>query len=193
MKKSMKKKAALPLSAAMLLCVVLSGCAPGQKNGGSVTPSDAAVSDAEPLRVGVGQAVEISVDGQKHPEVFLMQYNWYGEEFDAKDSLNKTMMEQYVSEEKHAPFAVQKAPVSITFAPSEGIPSQMTLTQYGNTVLASSALGYDTLEPELEQTDGNTFSFKIDFRSFKMYYYLLICEWENGNKAQYAFAVEMTY
>ena len=120
----------------------------------------------------------------------MLKYNWYGGEFVSDDSFNKMMMDKYASEGCYAPFAKQEAELSFVFAPSEGIPSVIKLTQYANTVRANSGIPYDTLEPEMTKKDDSTYSFHIDFREFKMYYYLLECEWPNGNKAQYAFAVE---
>lgn len=185
----MKKSAALFVAVVVLVSGVLSGCDQVQKPS-EATPGDAVSSAEEIVRTEAAQAVEIRIDGVKNDEIFVMQYNWYGEEFVSKDSLNKTMMKNYVSEGNHAPYAVNKAALSLAFDTPEGVPSAITLTQYANTVRASSALPFDVLEQELTRENDGSYSIVIDFRSYKMYYYLLKCEWENGNSSQYAFAVE---
>ncbi len=123
-------------------------------------------------------------------EIFLLQYNWYGKEFVSEDSLNKTMMLHYVSKDTRAPYAKDNAEIRISFDEAEGVPSSFRLTQYANTVRANSGLPFDTAEIELTAVADRTFAFTLDYRKYGMYYYLLECEWENGNAAQYAFAVE---
>ena len=133
-----------------------------------------------------------TADGNEVGEIFLLQYNWYGKEFVSEDSLNKTMMLHYVSKDTRAPYAKDNAEIRISFDEAEGVPSSFRLTQYANTVRANSGLPFDTAEIELTAVADRTFAFTLDYRKYKMYYYLLECEWENGNAAQYAFAVEKT-
>ena len=102
------------------------------------------------------------------------------------------MMLHYVSKDTRAPYAKDNAEIRISFDEAEGVPSSFRLTQYANTVRANSGLPFDTAEIELTAVADRTFAFTLDYRKYKMYYYLLECEWENGNAAQYAFAVEKT-
>lgn len=184
----MKKTPVIILSLCLSAALVLSGC--GGKNSPAVTPSDVASSHEKRKPAAPAEAVEVCVDGEQNDEVFLLQYNWYGSQFVSDDSFNKIMMDKYASEGCHAPYVRQEAELSFVFGSSEEIPSVMKLTQYANTVRANSGIPYDTLEPELARKDDSTYGFTVDFREFKMYYYLLECEWQNGNQAQYAFAVE---
>ena len=89
--------AALLLAAGMLT-VSLPGCSPAQPSVAS--PSDFASSEADVAenRADASDAVSVMVEGQQDTEVFLLSYNWYGEEFVSKDSLNKLMMENYAPE-----------------------------------------------------------------------------------------------
>ena len=142
--------------------------------------------------VEASEAVSVLINGEKVDEVFMLQYNWYGKEFVAEDSFNKIMMDSYAPAGKRAPYAKNESEVSFAFVSSEEIPSDMKVTQYANTVRANSGIPYDTVEIELISNEDGTFGFAIDYRRFSMYYYILECEWENGNSAKFAFAVEKT-
>ena len=158
------------------------------------SPSDAVSSEVEEkiTHVEASQAVSVLINGEKVDEVFMLQYNWYDNEFVAEDSFNKIMMDNYAPAGKRAPYAKNESELAFAFASSEGIPSVIKVTQYANTVRANSGIPFDTVEVELISNEDGTFSFTLDYRRFRMYYYLLECEWENGNSAKYAFAVEKT-
>ena len=165
------------------------GCAPDRQH----TPvrDDPAVSSvAEITHPDVADAVEIRIDGRKDDEVFILEYNWYGEEFISEDSLNKTMYANYALETQHAPQASQGSVLSFVFDSSEPMPTVIKATQYGNTPRANSGLPSDALGLELLKEGENGYSFALDYRNFRMYYYQLECEWENGNSLKIAFAVE---
>ena len=70
----------------------------------------------------------------------------------------------------------------------------LTVTADGNEVGEIFLLQYNWYGKEFVSEDSlnadRTFAFTLDYRKYGMYYYLLECEWENGNAAQYAFAVE---
>jgi len=187
----MTKAAALLVSVGMLT-VYLCGCT-SQKTS-VASPSDAVSSEVEePVKhVEASEAVSVLINGEKVDEVFMLQYNWYGKEFVAEDSFNKIMMDSYAPAGKRAPYAKNESEVSFAFVSSEEIPSDMKVTQYANTVRANSGIPYDTVEIELISNEDGTFGFAIDYRRFSMYYYILECEWENGNSAKFAFAVEKT-
>ena len=187
----MTKAAALLVSVGMLT-VYLYGCT-SQKTS-VASPSDAVSSEVEePVKhVEASEAVSVLINGEKVDEVFMLQYNWYGKEFVAEDSFNKIMMDSYAPAGKRAPYAKNESEVSFAFVSSEEIPSDVKVTQYANTVRANSGIPYDTVEIELISNEDGTFGFAIDYRRFSMYYYILECEWENGNSAKFAFAVEKT-
>ena len=74
-----------------------------------------------------------------------MSYNWYGEEYVSVDSFHKIMMTNYSPEGNYAPGASESDKVSFVFAPQEGAPSVIRLTQYANTVdFGSNAFGIKT-------------------------------------------------
>lgn len=179
----------------LLMAAFLSvtGCsdAGGKAADDSSSSDTQAVSSQEEISgVEAEDAVAVLIDGEKTEDVFLLQYYWYGISYDPGDSLNKTMMDRYAPKDCHAPGAVSGSRLSFVFDMSEEPPSSVKLTQYANTVRADSGIPYDTQEPELEQQDGNTYSATVNFRGFRMYYYLLECEWSNGNRLKAAFAVE---
>lgn len=181
--------AALLLAAGMLT-VSLPGCSPAQPSVAS--PSDFASSEADVAenRADASDAVSVMVEGQQDTEVFLLSYNWYGEEFVSKDSLNKLMMENYAPEGKNAPYVPDGAALSFSFVETEELPTVMKLTQYANTVRANSGIPYEAFDIELSSDENGEYGFTLDYRTYRMYYYILRCEWQNGNAAEYAFAVE---
>ena len=190
----MKKPATLLLSIGMITALTLTGCAGDQKP--TVTPSDTQVSDVqvssveEIKHIDVTEAVQICIDHELNEEIFILEYNWYGSKFVSDDSLNKTMLDHYAPKYHYAPRVAQGASLSFVCNPAEELPDVIKLTQYGNTVRADSGLPYDTNDIELVKEGENTYRFTLDYRSFKMYYYLLQCEWQNGNTLKIAFAVE---
>ena len=186
------------LIAALLLCcaisvISVSGCSKDKQQ--PVSPSDTAVSSQEQeeiTRIKASEAVSVSIDGEKVEEVFLLAYNWYGEEFVSEDSFHKIMMDHYAPQGQRAPFAPDNAKITFRFDKSEGKPSSVRLTQYANTVRSDSGLPYDNVDIQPEEGTDSETGFVLSYRRFKMYYYLLECEWENGNTAKYRFAVEKT-
>ena len=185
----MKKAAALLISIGIITALTGTGCA--EEPEPTVTPSEIQVSSVEEIKhIDVTEAVKISIDQEADVEIFILEYNWYGSEFISDDSLNKTMLDHYAPKYHYAPRVPQGAALSFVFDPSEELPDVIKLTQYGNTVRADSGLPYDTNEIELLNEGDNTYRFILDYRSFKMYYYLLECDWQNGNKLKIAFAVE---
>ncbi len=186
-----KNTAAAMLAIGLAASCAFSGCTPAKGGTGEVSPGDAVSSQQEVEPVDVSEAVEIQINGEKINDVWLLQYNWYGEEFVSEDSLNKIMMTTYSPEGSHAPAASEGDTVSFVMAASEQNPSEVRLTQYGNTIRLNTGRPYDTLEPELANDGGSTYSFCIEFRKLKMYYYVLDCKWANGNSVQCAFAVEL--
>ena len=159
------------------------------------TVSDSnSVSSQEPeAKAEIDEAFELFLNGEKYEEGFWLEYNWYGDEYAAEDSLNKTMMMLYQSESNRAPMVFTGSTFSIVFAGSEGKPSAIKLTQYGNTVRSPTEIPFDTVEPDLVSESDISYSFTISFRRKIMYYYVLECEWPNGNSLKYAFAVERRY
>lgn len=187
----MKKLATVFFSLAIVLTSVVTGCK--ADNSSSVSPGDALPSSVvEVSRIDVTDEIGICFDHEKNDEIFILEYKWYGEEFVSDDSLNKTMLDHYAPRLHHAPRVDQDTVISVVFEPSEKLPSAINLTQYGNTVRSDSGLPYDTIAIELvnEDEDPFAYSFRLDYRNLKMYYYLLECQWENGNMIKIAFAVE---
>ena len=168
------------LIAALLLCcaisvISVSGCSKDKQQ--PVSPSDTAVSSQEQeeiTRIKASEAVSVSIDGEKVEEVFLLAYNWYGEEFVSEDSFHKIMMDHYAPQGQRAPFAPDNAKITFRFDRSD------------------SGLPYDNVDIQPEEGTDSEIGFVLSYRRFKMYYYLLECEWENGNTAKYGFAVEKT-
>ena len=188
---SLRIRTVVVLFASVCLLAASTACGGKEKNTNAVSPADTLSSQEQTVRrVNVDEAFTVTADGNEVGEIFLLQYNWYGKEFVSEDSLNKTMMLHYVSKDTRAPYAKDNAEIRISFDEAEGVPSSFRLTQYANTVRANSGLPFDTAEIELTAVADRTFAFTLDYRKYGMYYYLLECEWENGNAAQYAFAVE---
>lgn len=189
------KKITLVVMAALIvsstfITTFLHGCS---DNKSETAPSSEAVlsqPDENDPTVSASEAVGILIDGEKISEYFMIQYNWYGEEFVSDDSFHKIMMDHYAPKGNYAPYAKLDAEISFAFDPEEGVPSDIKLTQYANTVRSDSGLPYDTREINLDSNENGILSFKVNYRYFKMFYYLLECKWENGNTAKYAFAVE---
>ncbi len=185
----MKKLAAALVSIGIFLSLICTGCAAPTDN--PLTPAESAVSSEEETQhVDAEKAVEIRLDQVPDDEVFLMAYNWYGKTYASKDSLNKTMLDQYSPRFHHAPRVPQETAVSFVIDSSESLPDIIRLTQHANTVRTDTGMPFDTQEIELTKEGDHSYCFNIDFRGFKMYYYLLECEWENGNLIKVAFAVE---
>ena len=177
---------------AVLFCLLLASCgAPSVKEPAPASPSDLSsrVEEKAPP-ISADEAVKVLVDGEPVSEVFLLKYDWNGESFESEDSLNKIMMAHYALEGSLAPAAGDGSEITFELAASEGIPSSVSLTQSGNTVRANTGLPYDNTEIELTARDDFTYSFTLQYRKLRMYYYQLDCRWENGNTASYVFAVE---
>lgn len=187
-----KTRAAVFLSASIMILSLISGCSgSGRVTHTDVSSESIVVSSQEEVQhTDAKESVEIQVNGEKIDEVFWMLYNWYGEEYVSVDSFHKIMMTNYSPEGNYAPGASESDKVSFVFAPQEGAPSVIRLTQYANTVRSDSGIPYDVSGLELTKEDDDTYSFNIQYRNFKMYYYLLECEWTNGNQIQCAFALE---
>lgn len=173
-----------------ILMLSAAGCTSDKASVAS--PSDVVSSREEEVVITTeaSDAVSVMINGEKVDDVFLLQYNWYGKDFVSEDSLNKIMMDNYAPKGNSAPTAANNSEISFVFDSLEGLPSVVKLTQYANTVRANSGLPYDTADIELVKNEDNNFCFTLDYRKFKMFYYQLECEWENGNNAKYAFAVE---
>ena len=191
----MKKMTALLFSGIFFISLIITGCAFGsstEEHTGDtgVTQSDLISSEEEVKHVEAGQAVKISVDGEEIAPVFLLSYNWYGEEYTSEDTLTKIMMDHYAPEGQYASPVWGGKELIISFDAVEGVPSEMKLTQYANTVRANSGLPFDVVEEEPLIVNENTFSVVVNYRTYRMFYYLLECAWSNGNTAKYAFAVE---
>lgn len=184
--------AVLSLLLALGAAAVMAGCSGGSAD---VSPSDVSgqadvSSQTESTEVPVDKALEIRVGDKTDDEVFLLRYVWNGEEFASEDSFQKIMMTRYMPEGNHAPTAAEDDVISFAFSKDVEAPSEIKLTQMGNTVRADTGLPYDTLEPELTDDGEGTYSFPIHFRGFKMYYYYLDCQWANGDELHCGFALE---
>ena len=186
------KAAAVLLSAGIMMLLLCSGCSlTGGKADTDTSLESTAVSSQEEVRhVDATEVLEVQINGQKNDEVFWLQYTWYGEEYSSVDSFHKIMMTNYSPKGNSAPGASESDKVSFIFNKQEEAPDVIKLTQYANTVRADSGLPYDVLELKLTNDGHNVYSFHIQYRDYKMYYYLLECEWTNGNKLQCAFALE---
>lgn len=178
---------------ALLLAVMCVLTAAGCSLSAPVTPSDAVsrpVSSEPAVLVNALEAVEITADGVKMEDVFLLESNWYGASYQSEDSLNKLMMMKYSAENSVIPQASDGSRVNMMFAVSEGMPEELTVTQQGNTVRANTGIPYDINEVGLTDNGEGGCYFDIAFGNFTMYYYVAECRWSNGNTAKYAFALE---
>lgn len=178
-------------AAAVICACLLCACDTPADRGRAqtVSRSDAAsdVSDDEPA--GVKDVVRLTVGDQNVEDIFPLQYQWYGEEYISEDSLNKLMMMQYASDERHPAAVTDGQTAVVTFDRREGIPSRVTLTRYANTFMAGTGIPYEIAEVALAADGGAEVSFTVRFDDFRLLYYVLDCAWDNGNTAQYAFAL----
>jgi hypothetical protein len=179
---------------ALFIGICCPGCAPGPApETETVTPADVSAivsSEEEIVHIGADEAVRVLLDGEEHGEIFLLASRWYGEEFESEDSLNKRMMMSYSAEGSHAPYALNGCEVALVFDSAEGTPSSVRLTQIANTVRSNTGMSYKTEEIVLSDREDGGYSFELNFRDYRMYYFELECGWENGNTARYVFALE---
>lgn len=176
----------------MILCAVLLLNSCGGSSADEVSKSDAAEVSSEvssAIQVTAENAVTVNVGEQKLEDCFLLKSMWDGEEFENKSSLNRLMIEKYMSEDSIVPKAADKSIIRFAFAGNDK-PVSVKLTQQANTFVANTGIPYKIEEIELQQDESGEYYFEIDFASFTMYYYQLDCEWSNGNWAQYVFALE---
>lgn len=187
----MKKINILTFAAAVLCAaLMLVSCS---DSSAEVSDSDISASDipqvSSEIRLTAEESVTVTVDEQELADCFLLKSLWYGETFENKSSLNQLMMEKYMSEDSVIPQAFNKSIIRFIFNGDEKS-SSVKLTQHANTFTANTGIPYNIKEIELQQDENGGYFFEMDFDGFAMYYYQLDCEWDNGNSAQYVFALE---
>lgn len=185
----MKKINILTIAFAML-CTALMLASCGKNSSDNVSDSDISKVSSE-IQLTAEESVTVMAGEQKIEDCFILKSLWYGEEFKNKSSLNQLMMEKYMSEDSVIPQAVDKSTVKFIFNGNDK-PSSVKLTQQANTFAANTGIPYNIKEIELQQNENGEYFFEIDFEKFTMYYYQLDCGWDNGNSAQYVFALEKT-
>ncbi len=183
------KKTNLLTLASLMLCLVLSFNSCGNSSD-NVSNSDISATDVpSEIQLTAEESITVIVREDKLNDCFVLKSMWYGKKFKNKSSLNQLMMEKYMSDDSVIPQATNKSTIKFRFEGTDK-PSSVKLTQYANTFVANTGIPFEIEEIELQQNENGEYYFEIKFGSFKMYYYQLDCEWDNGNSAQYVFALE---
>lgn len=182
---------AILLTAIALELSLCCGCDSLKPNLKGISATDTINSSevSSQLSISAEEAVSIYVGEIKLDDCFLMNSLWDGKDYQNENSLNQLMTVEYMSADSVIPQAQNATVVTFKFAGDEK-PESVKLTQQANTFKVNTGIPYDIIEVKLSQNQDGDYYFAVDFDSYPMYYYMLDCEWINGNKAQYAFALE---
>lgn len=185
---SIKKGKVIACVLALSMVLTLVGC--GGQNDADVSETDKASSAVSSEQSFTAEeAVAIYVGETEIRDVFLMKSSWDGEEYDSGYTLNRLMIEKYLSDDSLMPQAENKSILTFKFA-GDVNPNSVMLIQQGNTFMSDTGMPYEIEPMQLNVTDSGDYQFEIQFGSLKMYYYQLECTWSNGNSAEYTFAVK---
>lgn len=180
----------------IVCCLILSavlmlvGCSGDEENSDKVSDTDILSSGvSSETSFTAEEAVRIYVGDTEIRDVFLMKSNWGGEEYDSGYTLNRLMIEKYLSKDSVIPQAANKSTLTFKFAGNIN-PKSFELIQQGNTFMSDTGMPYQIEPMQLNMNQDGDYLFEVRFGSLKMYYYQLDCEWSNGTSAQYVFALK---
>ena len=173
---------------ASLTLAMFSGCGNKDNNVSGSDVKTNAPTEPSLKQLGPEVSVEAYVGETKVEDFFLLSYTWNGESYKSDDSLNKTMMMKYISDDSAAPHSANGTEITFKFKWPDQLKT-VRLSQIANTFKASSKIPFDIDDLQLTKQDNGDRSFKVDFEKYDMYYYKIYCEWEGGFTAEYAFAL----